>query len=81
MAFARSSEKEEDLVDDYDLLDRQHFQIFSKAKQVCEPDTLSARPGHRGFDQAIPSYVSIISNRGSNSCPQAVHRMQYDLPP
>ncbi len=29
-------------------------------------------------DQAAPSYVSIISNRASNSCPQAVQRMQSD---
>jgi len=28
--------------------------------------------------QAVPSYVSIISNRASNSCPQAVQRMQSD---
>ena len=35
-------------------------------------------PRARGTNQAAPSYVSIISNRASNSCPQAVQRMQSD---
>jgi hypothetical protein len=29
----RAVEKEEDLVDDYDVVDRQHFQIFAKAER------------------------------------------------
>jgi hypothetical protein len=33
---------------------------------------------HRTLTRQPPSYVSIISNRASNSCPQAVQRMQSD---
>ena len=33
---------------------------------------------HRTLTRQSPSYVSIISKRASNSCPQAVQRMQSD---